>query len=413
MSFKALDDISSAYFFVMNNQYDIIVVGGGPAGLSAAYAAAKTDVKVAVLEKSREIGYPVHTSGGSWIDELQKLEIPSRFMHPIDQGVFLSPNAKAEFVFAEPPSCILDVRGLYQYLAELASSAGAEIYVGTNVAGPLIESGSIAGVEARRLGQTLTMRAPLVIDASGFGGVIARQIGLTSGFRRYGLGAEYDLYTPKWPENRVAFLFGSRYAPSGYGWVFPRGNGRVRVGVGVIRPDATAKPRELLDSMLSDSSLFDDAFSKVSHVEYHAGSIPSESCLEQTVADGCLVVGDAAGLISTILGEGIRFAIDVGRMAGRVAGKAVHKKSFDKKHLGTFEQVWRSKYERLFRLGSYLNHRLARYSDQDWDEKIRLLSTLKAELLPSLLKGNLNVSDLWGLVRSSPDLIKTYFKSPA
>jgi digeranylgeranylglycerophospholipid reductase len=195
--------------------------------------------------------------------------------------------------------------------------------------------------------------------------------------------------------------------------VFPRANGRVRVGVGVIKPDAAAEPTELLDRMLADTSLFEDAFSKVSHVEYHSGSIPSESCLEQTVADGCMVVGDAGGLISTILGEGIRFAIDIGRMAGSVAAKAVHKESFDNKYLGKFEKTWRSKYERLFRLGSYLNRRFAGYSDQDWDDKIRLLSTLKAELIPSLLKGHLNVSDLWGLLRSSPDLIKTYFKTTA
>ncbi|MCG8604967.1 NAD(P)/FAD-dependent oxidoreductase [bacterium] len=399
------------YFLVMVNQYDIIVVGGGPAGLSAADAAAKTGVNVAVLERSREIGYPVHTSGGSWIDELQKLEIPSRFMHPIDEGVFLSSNARAEFFYAEPPSCILDVRGLYQYLAELASSAGAEIFVGTNVAGPMMRSNSIVGVTARRLGQTVTLKAPLVIDASGFGGVIARQIGLTRGFRRYGLGAEYDLFAPKWPSTRVAFLFGNKYAPSGYGWVFPHGNGRVRVGVGVIKPDTAAEPKKLLDGVLADSSLFGDAFSKVSHVEYHSGSIPSESYLQQTVADGCLVVGDAGGLISTLLGEGIRFAIDIGRMAGRVAGAAVHKQKFDKKFLGAFEQNWRSKYGRLFRLGSYLNQRLVRYSDRDWDEKIKLLSTLKAELLPSLLKGDLKAGDLWRLVSSSPHLIKMCLKT--
>lgn len=58
-------------------KFDIIIVGGGPAGLAAAEFAAKDGLKVAVLERSKEIGYPIHTSGGSWVEELQKLNIPA------------------------------------------------------------------------------------------------------------------------------------------------------------------------------------------------------------------------------------------------------------------------------------------------------------------------------------------------
>ena len=69
-------------------KYDVLITGGGPAGLSAAFTAAKSGAKVAVFEKRKEIGYPVHTSGGSWIDELKALDIPGRFMHPIHEGIF-------------------------------------------------------------------------------------------------------------------------------------------------------------------------------------------------------------------------------------------------------------------------------------------------------------------------------------
>ncbi|HKT36974.1 MAG TPA: FAD-dependent oxidoreductase, partial [Ktedonobacterales bacterium] len=71
---------------------DVLVVGGGPAGLSAAEAAAKGGATVAVLERQKEIGYPVHTSGGSWIADMQALGIPSDLYHPIKHVTFLSPN---------------------------------------------------------------------------------------------------------------------------------------------------------------------------------------------------------------------------------------------------------------------------------------------------------------------------------
>lgn len=55
--------------------YDVLIVGAGPAGLSPVYSAAKSRAKIGVLEKSKEIGCPIHTSGGSWIDKLKRANL--------------------------------------------------------------------------------------------------------------------------------------------------------------------------------------------------------------------------------------------------------------------------------------------------------------------------------------------------
>ncbi|MFQ5637787.1 MAG: geranylgeranyl reductase family protein [bacterium] len=388
-------------------RYDVLIAGAGPAGLSAAYTAAAAGARVAVLEKSKEIGYPIHTSGGSWIDDLKKLNIPERFMHPIKQGIFLSQNSKAVFEYEKAPSCILDVRGLYQYLAETASKAGAKIFVNTTVKSPVMTAGKISGLKARRQGREILLHAPLVIDASGYSCVLTRSLNLSQGFQRVGVGAEYDLFAPNWPQDSVAFLLGSTFAPSGYAWVFPHGNQRVCLGVGIIRPDTHEDPQKYLEAILSRSHLFDGTLSDVSRIEYHTGIIPSESHLKHTASDGILIVGDAGGLISTLLGEGIRFAIDIGRMAGVVAGQAYLEKRCDRKFLLQFEQQWKKKYLRLFQVGLLVNKRIAATSDAQWDRRLSLLSKLKPELLPILLKGELNTKNILKIMSSHPDFLRT------
>src|SRR2546425_9321490 len=106
---------------------DLIVAGGGPAGLSAAASAARSGCSVLVLEQNHEIGSPIRTSGGSFIDELDALAIPAALYHPIQRGRFLSPHNSAVFEYKIPKFCVMDVRGVYQYLAERAIEAGVSI----------------------------------------------------------------------------------------------------------------------------------------------------------------------------------------------------------------------------------------------------------------------------------------------
>src|SRR5271170_2739038 len=100
-----------------------IVAGGGPAGLSAAEVLARRGHSVLVLEQNHEIGSPIRTSGGSFIDEMDHLGIPAHLCHPISRVRFLSPNNAAVFDYAVPSLCVIDVRGVFQHLAERAIAA--------------------------------------------------------------------------------------------------------------------------------------------------------------------------------------------------------------------------------------------------------------------------------------------------
>jgi len=389
-------------------RYDVLVVGGGPAGLSAAEAAANAGARVAVLERRKEIGYPVHTSGGSWISDMRALGIPADLYYPIRSVTFLSPNRSARFDYDDPVTCVLDVRGVYQFLAGRAITAGAEIHPNSPVERPIVEDGRVVGVVAKdHRNRAAEWRANVVIDASGFSSTLVTRTGLRRGFQRYGYGAEYDLVAPNYDQNMLYLIMGSQVAPSGYAWAFPRGKNRVRLGVGVIRPDVDVDAREYLDSFTQRLPQLIHAFKGASPVEYHTGLFPSEGVVEKFASNGLIATGDSAGHGSTLVGEGIRFAIYSGQMAGAVAAESVKAGDTSAEFLGRYEQQWRARFGREMDISYIVNQRIARWSDERWDESMELLNRLTPAQAADLLRGDYSVGLFLSVLRRNPGLLRT------
>ena len=388
--------------------YDVLVVGGGPAGLSAAEVAASAGARVAVLERRKEIGYPVHTSGGSWISDMRTLGIPADLYYPIRSVTFLSPNRSMQFDYDDPMTCVLDVRGVYQFLAARAINAGAEIHPNSPVEKPIVENGRVVGVIAKdHRNRASEWRASVVIDASGFSSTLVTRAGLRRGFQRYGYGAEYDLVAPNYDQNMLYLIMGSQVAPSGYAWAFPRGKNRVRLGVGVIRPDVDVDAREYLDDFTQRLPQLAPAFKGASPVEYHTGLFPSEGVVEKFVGEGLIATGDSAGHGSTLVGEGIRFAIYSGQMAGAVAAESVKAGDASAEFLGRYDRQWRERFGREMDISYIVNQRIARWSDEQWDEGIGLLSRLSPAQAAELLRGEYSVGLFLSVLRRNPGLLRT------
>ncbi|WP_322481060.1 NAD(P)/FAD-dependent oxidoreductase [Thermogemmatispora sp.] len=390
----------------MQESRDVVVVGGGPAGLAAAEAVASQGVGVLVLERQSEIGYPIHTSGGSWMKEMQELGVPAQLLHPIPQVFFLSPRQEVALRYDPPVACVLDVRGLYQHLAARAIAAGAELRLRHAVDQVLLEEGRVSGVTVRDArGRRLTIRSRVTIDASGMARHIAVRAGLAGAFRRYGYGAEYDLYAPHYPQEELYLLMGSKVAPSGYAWVFPRGQGRVRVGVGVIHPDSDDDARAYLDYLLHEEPRLRHKFRGASPLEYHTGLFPAEGPAERFSSAGLLLAGDAGGQGSTLVGEGIRFAIYAGRLAGQVAAEAVRQGDVSATFLERFDRRWRARFGREMELAYLINRHIAAYRDEQWDEALILLRRLTPAQWAQAMRGEFTPGLLMGIMTRSPRLV--------
>lgn len=390
----------------MPDNTDIVIVGGGPAGLAAAEAAAREGVRTLLLERQNEIGYPIHTSGGSWISDMQALAIPEQFYHPITRVYFVSPHREVLLHYNPAVACVVDVRGLYQHLAGRAIAAGARLRLRHTVEQTIMENGRVLGVTARNhLGEHLSLRADVTIDASGFSRHVGVRVDMGKAFHRYGYGAEYDMYAPSYPQEELFLIMGSKFAPRGYAWAFPRGNGRVRLGVGVLHPDCDEDARVYLDRIIHDVPQLADKFRDANPIEYHTGLFPSEGPLERFSRDGLLLAGDAGGQGSTLVGEGIRFAIYAGQIAGNVATEAVKAGDTSAVFLGRFDKAWRARFGRDMDIAYMINKRIANYSDEQWDGALDLMKRLTPAQVAQALRGDFSAGLVMGVLAHNPGLI--------
>jgi digeranylgeranylglycerophospholipid reductase len=392
----------------MSDVCDVLIVGGGPAGLAAAEAAARPGLHTVLLERQNEIGYPIHTSGGSWISDMKALAIPENLYHPITKVVFVSPHREVPLYYDPAVACVIDVRGLYQYLAGRAIAAGAILRVRHTVEQAIIESGRVLGVTAKNhVGERISVHAAVTIDASGFSRHVGVRTELGKAFHRYGYGAEYDMYAPNYPQDELFLIMGSQFAPRGYAWAFPRGKGRVRLGVGVLHPDCDDDARIYLDRIVHDLPQLSNKFKDASPIEYHTGLFPSEGPLERFSHDGLLLAGDSGGQGSTLVGEGIRFAIYAGQMAGTVAAEAVKVDDTSAAFLGRFDKKWRARFGRDMDISYMINKHIANYDDNQWDNALDLMKRLTPAQMAQALRGDFSASLVMSILARNPGLVAT------
>ena len=384
--------------------FDIAVVGGGPAGLAAAQSAAKAGARVILFEKDEAIAHNVRTSGVSWIDSMETLGIPSSLYNPIANYRFVSLSNDVTISCNTPRSCVLDVRATYQHLAFLAAEAGATLMVKSNVINIAKEgNGRITGVKARTPAGDMNVKCSLVIDASGFSASVGRKAGLAGEWKRYGVGAEYECYCDHADSLTWTLMVGQQYSEAGYAWVFPLSKNRVRIGVGVGRPDSHADPLDKLHMMLENRLKPLDALGKIQPVELHYGFIPNEGSRQHSVADGLLMVGDSAGQSNPLVLEGIRYAIEFGRLAGEVGAQSLARNA-TKESLADYEKAWKAKVAAKISSALKVQSRWIGLSDQEWDKEIEILRDMSADEFIDFIKADFTATKMMKLAFRHPKL---------
>ena len=390
--------------------YDIIIVGAGPAGLSAAWAAAKKGVSVAVLEREEAIAQSIRTSGVTWISEAKSFGIPPDYYNPIRNYSFYSTNNQVTIHSNEYQAAVLDVRRTYQFLAYQAASVGADIFVRTNVTSPLIdENGKLIGVKTTSLKDELIFHSKLVIDASGFYSVIGKSLGTVPQWKRFGVGAEYEAYVENVDEETWSLMVGQQYSPAGYAWIFPLGKNRARIGVGVGKPESQADPTQQLLELVTKKPGPLGQLGKITPIEFHYGLIPNEGLTHTTIDDNLILVGDAAGQANPLVLEGIRYAIEFGRKAGQIGAQAVIKGDTTKESLKPYEDIWKKAIGSKIKAAIKIQSRWLNLTDEEWDREIEIISELSSEEFLDFIRADFSMSSVLRLAMHHPKLAVRQF----
>lgn len=389
----------------MPDIYDLVVVGGGPAGSSAAYTASKSGLKVVLIEKEESVAESVRTSGVTWIQNIEEFGIPEDCYNPVKNFEFYSPNNKVSIGDAVARSAVLDVRKTYRWLASQAESQGTEIVVSTTVKDAIKdESGKIIGVKAIQNEKEVEFFGKVVIDASGFQSTVAKSMGFVKQWERFGAGAEYEAKVEHVKADTWWLMVGEKYSPAGYAWIFPLGNNIARIGVGIGKPDSPVDPTARLKELIENKEGPIAELGKIEPIEFHYGLIPNDGLSRKTVYDNLILVGDSAGQANPLVLEGIRYAIKFGRIAGEVTSKAIKANDTSEKKLSEYEDNWKKAIESKIKSAGKVQDRWIGLTDEGWDKELDIISELKPEEFLDFIKADFGLSNMLKLATSHPKL---------
>jgi digeranylgeranylglycerophospholipid reductase len=325
--------------------YDVVVVGAGPAGASAARAACKSGISVLLVDARHTPGSPVQCA--EYVPSIVKSYVPL-----VKKAVIQKIDSLVTFVNDElvsilaGPGYMLDRVVFDGSMVQSAREAGAEFWAGTKAL-----SFTDRGLIFSRSDQgEVEIKCKVIIGADGPRSTVGRWMNSVNG--KYMVGLQYNM--PLVQKQTTTDVYFNPEYKGGYGWVFPKG-GRANVGVGINLADKGELPglvNKFIRSLVARGILAD-----VRTAMKTAGLIPIGGPLEVTQAGNMLLAGDAGGYTHPVTGGGIMNAIVTGQMAGETAAKAV--RSHDLELLSLYPQQCHSY------LGRFLTRATQQRQDMD------------------------------------------------
>lgn len=308
--------------------YDMVVIGAGPAGAAAAIEAARGGARVIVFEKAAYGRDKVCGDGLTprAVGALNELNIEMTDAHHIDGLRMIANKAVRELPWPSGTrfpdhGAVWPRRRLDAALMDAATEAGAELVYETEALPIIEESGGrkkVVGVEAG--GRKFL--APLTVVATGAPGAVARMVGAERVTDEpFGLAIRAYVESPRHADKHLEACLTLKdehgTAVPGYGWMFPAGDGTVNIGCGALSTMKGFKKLNLNNLLASYRNLVQDDWEIGPNLERpRAWRLPMSA--QKRHGDGWVAIGDAAGLVNPMNGEGIDYGLESGMLASRL-----------------------------------------------------------------------------------------------
>ncbi|MGH7411682.1 MAG: geranylgeranyl reductase family protein, partial [Candidatus Methylomirabilis sp.] len=348
--------------------YDVLVIGGGPAGLYAAYCLAKAGRRVAVFEEHSEIGRPLHCTGLLAVESFSRFTLPQdSILGTLRSARLHSPSGHLlSLASAQDETVVLDRPSFDRGLADQAVKAGVDLFLGHRIKTlHRVRGGVVAGSSSSNGGGRLT-RGALVVLATGAAYHLHRDLGLGLPSRFVQTAqVEVDFNND---DTDVEVHFGQEIAPESFAWIVPfkrGGASKARIGLLASRDAGGYLDRFLRSPKVASRVLPGRPW------HYRRRPIPLRP-IQRTYAERVLVVGDAAGIVKPTTGGGIYYGLLTAELAATTAAEALAAGDCSPRFLGRYQAAWQSAIASEIRTGSLFRCYASRLSDAQIDEAFRL-----------------------------------------
>jgi digeranylgeranylglycerophospholipid reductase len=359
-----------------NISTDVVIVGAGPAGSTAAGELAKKGIDVLVLEKKSEIGCFKRCAEGITLRGLTDAGIKPQkewALGHIKGARLYPPSGKnvVEMRGGRSEGYVVERKLFEKWLASNAIKAGARFMVKT----PALElrrSGGLCQVKAQYMDESFTIETKLVLGADGVESKVGRWAGLMALNRvaDYHSGFQYEMAGVNVDDSLIHLFFGTQIAPKGYLWIFPK-KFSANVGLGILTKELGEKrPKDYLHTFIDNHP---DIFATASPLEVNAGGVPVAHNTAM-VTDNVILIGDAAQVVHPLHGGGIVRSIKSAQAAAHTANVALEEKNYSKKMLEEYQNWWEIAFGeqmvKLMKIRSFLE----RCEDKDFELLAEILS---------------------------------------
>jgi geranylgeranyl reductase family protein len=327
---------------------DIAVVGGGPAGLLAAKAAAEKGKAVTLYESKEQIGFHEHCAGLLSIEGLEKLNLknlPNEVVQnsKIKGAKIYSPTGQLISVSKkEPTAFVVDRSKFNQFLLQKAVDQEVSIKTSARVMG-IDRDKDILTLKLGMKANSDEIRCKIAILAEGRFPRLNHQVNLPSPSRKsIVFSSMYIMDNVKDIDSEFVELYQDQnYAPGFFTWIIPIDESKAKVGLASSKVPAS----HYLDSFIKNHPVASKKLEKAAISKKMSGAIPLGSFIKKTYTDNILVVGDAAGHTKPTTGGGVIFGGIAANIAGKISSEAISIGKYKSKHLSSYQKQWKNEFK--------------------------------------------------------------------